>query len=80
MIKNKRDSLEKFIRDQMEGPGACNNRFDYVDNDEVRDELEAIDVINITPGSVYSTAILFPQRVPAKTESNEQRASWPVIG
>ncbi len=76
MIKNKRDSLEKFIRDQMEGPGACNNRFDYVDNDEVRDELEAIDVINITPGSVYSTAILFPQRVPAKTESNEQRDSY----
>jgi len=70
MIKTKRDSLEKFIRTQMEGPGACNNRFKYIDNDEA--VLDVIDVINTTPGSVYSTAILFPQRIPANIESDNQ--------
>jgi len=72
MIKNKRDSLERFIRTQMEGPGACNNRFNYIDEDDIRSELEIVDVINTTPGSVYSTAILFPQRVTAKIESDYQ--------
>ena len=45
----------------MEGPGACNNRFGYnslgVDNG-----VEPVEVINTTPGSLYSTAILFPKR------------------
>lgn len=59
MIRTKRDSLEKFIRTQMEGPGACNNRFSYLNENET---LENIDVINTTPGSVYSTSILFPKR------------------
>ena len=59
MILTKRDSLEKFIRQQMEGPGACNEHFTRLDNDS-SDENE--EVINTTPGSLYSTAILFPQR------------------
>lgn len=63
MIRTKRDSLEKFIRTQMEGPGACNNRFSYLNDNET---LEDMDVINTTPGSVYSTAILFPKRTYVK--------------
>lgn len=59
MIQTKRDSLEKFIRQQMEGPGACNDHFCCIDN-EFNDMDE--EVINTTPGSLYSTAILFPQR------------------
>ena len=59
MIQTKRDSLEKFIRQQMEGPGACNEHFYCLNNErsEVGEEI-----INTTPGSLYSTAILFPQR------------------
>lgn len=59
MIQTKRDSLEKFIRQQMEGPGACNEHFCCLNNEcsEVDEEI-----INTTPGSLYSTAILFPQR------------------
>ena len=54
MIQTKRDSLEKFIRQQMEGPGACNEHFCCLNNEcsEVDEEI-----INTTPGSLYSTAI-----------------------
>jgi hypothetical protein len=62
MIKTKRDSLEQFIRTQMEGPGACNNRFDFI----TEKSNDIVDVINTTPGSLYSTAVLFPKRIPAK--------------
>lgn len=60
MIRTKRDSLERFIRTQMEGPGACNNRFDFIDENM----NDITDVINTTPGSLYSTAVLFPKRIP----------------
>lgn len=53
MIKTKRDSLEAFVHAQMEGPGACMDRFAFKD---------AEDVVNTTPGSLYSTAVLFPRR------------------
>ena len=59
MIQTKRDSLERFIRQQMEGPGACNGHFCCLNN--VCGEVDE-EVINTTPGSLYSTAILFPQR------------------
>ena len=62
MIKTKRDSLEQFIRTQMEGPGACNSRFDFI----TENSNDIVDVINTTPGSLYSTAVLFPKRIPAK--------------
>lgn len=62
MIKTKRDSLEHFIRTQMEGPGACNNRFEFISEKS----NEIVDVINTTPGSLYSTGILFPKRMPVK--------------
>ena len=59
MIRTKRDSLERFIQEQMEGPGACNNQF-YCEGDAgTQDGSE--EVLNTTPGSIYSTAVLFPQ-------------------
>ncbi|MFI3297930.1 MAG: helicase, partial [bacterium] len=58
MIQNKRNSLEKFIHDQMIGPGGCNNRYDYI----CEENGNVSDVINTTPGSLYSTAILFPKK------------------
>ena len=67
MIQTKRDSLERFIRQQMEGPGACNEHF-YCLNNECSEVDE--EVINTTPGSLYSTAILFPQRKQAKDVSS----------
>ena len=78
MIKTKRDSLEQFIRTQMEGPGACNNRFSFI----TEKANSVVDVINTTPGSLYSTAVLFPKRIPAKNnviasyseEKNEDNA------
>lgn len=65
MIKKKRDSLEKFIKEQLIGPGGCNYQF-YVHRPANVEELENGysygEVINTTPGSIYSTAILFPQK------------------
>lgn len=65
MIQTKRDSLERFIREQMEGPGACNGHFCCLDGD-VKEEI-----INTTPGSLYSTAILFPLRKYVENVSSE---------
>ena len=72
MIQTKRDSLEKFIRQQMEGPGACNEHFCCLNNEcsEVEEE-----VINTTPGSLYSTAILFPQRKQVVDSSSNNSSS-----
>lgn len=76
MIRTKRDSLEKFIRTQMEGPGACNNRFSYIfDKEDKLNGTDIFDVINTTPGSVYSTAVLFPKRVQVQERSNNKQNS-----
>ena len=72
MIRTKRDSLEKFIRQQMEGPGACNDHFCCLNN-ECNDVNE--EVINTTPGSLYSTAILFPQRKQVENVSSNNPES-----
>ncbi len=65
MINSRRDSLENFIRAQMEGPGACNRRFDFI----AEKSSDIVDVINTTPGSLYSTAVLFPKRIPIKNNT-----------
>ena len=69
MIRTKRDSLEKFLREQMEGPGACNGQYYCLDDSGTQGIDE--EVINTTPGSLYSTAILFPQRKQKVTEGTE---------
>lgn len=68
MILTKRDSLEKFIREQMEGPGACNHQFYYKGDIKTYEGIE--EVLNTTPGSVYSTAVLFPQRKQANNSDS----------
>lgn len=60
MILTKRNSLERFIKEQMEGPGACNGQFYKLDDRNANGVDE--EIINTTPGSLYSTAVLFPQR------------------
>ena len=60
MILKKRNSLERFIKEQMEGPGACNGQFYKLGASNAGDADE--EIINTTPGSLYSTAVLFPQR------------------
>lgn len=64
MLKEKRESLEKFIREQLIGPGGCARRFSYIpqDQESVVKEDNAIDVVNTTPGSIYCTAVLFPKK------------------
>lgn len=69
MIPTKRDSLEKFIREQMEGPGACNGQFYLLGINGVSSAEE--EVVNTTPGSLYSTAVLFPQRKRVEVSSME---------
>lgn len=64
MIIEKRQSLEKFIREQLIGPGGCNNRY-YVSHDKDNNNdfnNNFGEVLNTTPGSIYSSAILFPQK------------------
>ena len=70
MIQTKRNSLEKFLREQMEGPGGCNDHFGYINDNDNGEE-----VINTTPGSLYSTAVLFPQRKAAETTSSDSTTS-----
>ena len=65
MIKQKRDSLEKFIEEQMIGPGGCNHRYCFFHNDSnegLEPGMSYGEVINTTPGTIYSSAILFPQK------------------
>ena len=59
IIDIKRESLESFIREQMIGPNGCRGRFSIE-----MEEGQSIDgeVINTTPGSIYSTAVLFPPK------------------
>ncbi len=61
MFSKKRSSLEAFIHEQMIGPGGCRGKFtmssaedDDFDNNE--------EIINTTPGSIYSSAVLFPEK------------------
>lgn len=64
MIQEKRDSLERFLHEQLIGPGGCNDQFKVFNEneDENLQEFSAGEVINTTPGSIYSSAILFPRQ------------------
>ncbi len=75
MIQTKRDSLEKFIRAQMLGPGACLNHY-FIKNEADNEDDSAREVLNTTPGAVYSTGVLFPQRKSADStdaQANENQ-------
>ena len=61
MITEKRNSLEKFLHEQLIGPGGCGKRFGVLSIEDGAEE-DVCDVLNTTPGSIYSSAILFPRR------------------
>ena len=55
-IQEKRESLLNFVHEQLIGPGVCRDRFG------IKDESITGEVINTSPGSVYCSAILFPEK------------------
>ena len=59
LIHTKREELESFIREQMIGPNGCCGKYSLDKNNPNEDVGE---VLNTTPGSIYSTAILFPKK------------------
>jgi hypothetical protein len=65
LMDKKRDELEQFIREQMIGPNGCNGNFTYNSGENNFDG----EVLNTTPGSIYSSAILFPKK---SSEDEEQ--------
>ena len=71
MINEKRQSLEVFIKEQLIGPGGCNNRYSvfHKEGEELESGFEFGEVLNTTPGSIYSSAILFPQQSKEDTQS-----------
>lgn len=74
MIRDKRDSLESFIKEQLIGPGGCGNNFGVYPPIEEDDEF-VCEVLNTTPGSIYSTAILFPRKDNQSLSNNENLSS-----
>ncbi|MDE6706796.1 MAG: hypothetical protein K2K06_01995, partial [Oscillospiraceae bacterium] len=72
MIRTKRNSLETFIKEQLVGPGGCKGLYSLKTISTSKEEAENLgEVINTTPGSIYSSAILFP----AKKESTAIEAT-----
>lgn len=61
MNRDKRDSLEVFIREQLIGPGGCGNSFGVYPSQEEEEDC-VCEVLSTTPGSIYSAAILFPRK------------------
>jgi hypothetical protein len=74
MIREKRDSLERFIREQTLGPGINGYRFvDVTDEELVNKNIKDLppaeyssEIIDIVPAAVYSTGILFPDEIKAQ--------------
>ncbi len=62
MIKNKRTSLEQFIKEQLIGPGGCKDLYSIKESPCEENNEPLGEVLNTTPGSIYSSAILFPVR------------------
>ena len=61
-IKEKRDSLLSFVHEQLIGPGVCRDRFG------IKEDSISGEVINTSPGSVYCSAILFPEKKDSSKE------------
>lgn len=67
LIDDKRDELEQFIQEQMIGPGGCAGRFGKFGLTAQEE------IINTTPGSIYNTAILFPQKAEIVSEDDSDQ-------
>jgi len=89
LIFNKREELERFIREQTLGPGisgyrfvnleaTCNAEKDFKTEFPINNEFE---ILNTMPAALYSTGILFPKDdsdsavVGAQTDSNDDENS-----
>ena len=70
MIQTKRNELEEFIRAQIVGPNALNERYAYAGTLNGED-IDVVEVLNTTPGSIYSSAILFPKREVSESKDDE---------
>lgn len=70
LVHTKREELIQFIRQQMEGPGGCNDNYAIASENWNPEE----EVLNTTPGSIYSTSVLFPKKV-AKKEENTPKTN-----
>ena len=68
-IIDKRNSLERFIREQTLGPGINGYRFVDLENEELvtkplikEDPINySTEILDIVPAAIYSTGILFPE-------------------
>lgn len=68
MIRTKRESLELFIKEQLIGPGGCKGLYSLKSGSSVSEETDfSGEVVSTTPGSIYSSAILFPFKKEIKT-------------
>lgn len=65
MIRTKRESLEQFLKEQLIGPGGCKGMFSLKSNLQLEKQQVLGEVISTTPGSIYTTAILFPMQTAA---------------
>lgn len=68
-INEKRESLTRFVREQMIGPGAYGYKFG-MDGEE-----DGVDILDVTPGSIYCSGILFPKKTRASEDSGESSDS-----
>jgi len=64
-INEKRESLTRFVREQLIGPGAYGYKFG-MDGEE-----DGVDILDVTPGSIYCSGILFPKKTKANEDSCE---------
>ena len=55
-IEEKRESLTRFIREQMIGPGVYGYKFG------MDGESNDVEILDVTPGSIYCSGILFPKK------------------
>lgn len=80
-IIEKRNSLERFIREQTLGPGINGYRFVNLENDElitktlIKEEPinYSTEILDIVPAAIYSTGILFPEEIKEDGNSSCQQ-------
>lgn len=80
-IIDKRNSLERFIREQTLGPGINGYRFVDLENEELvtkilikEDPIKySKEILDIVPAAIYSTGILFPKEIKKDGISSSQK-------
>ena len=80
-IIDKRNSLERFIREQTLGPGINGYRYVDLENEElvikkIKKEEPinySSEILDIVPAAIYSTGILFPEEAKVDGNSSSQK-------